>query len=372
MINNSTHDSCINAFWELVRCGLSGDTPREKLFSTLDDNMWEEVYHHVTVQAVIGICYQAVQTLPKTYQPSWPLLMKWHVHANYIISSNEKQRKVWFEMNRRFRETGLRPLLMKGISIAAYYPSPLHRSTGDLDVYIKEFDEAVKLVESWGLQVKHGVWHHQFVYDGVDVELHHSYWGQNSTSENCFKEINEPEGDYMVLDELANARLQIEHVVHHLLEGGVGVRHLCDWAVFVAKCQQSLDIEKLNKYFKKKKLNAFVRVFSDLAAERLGNQYSLHQPDVNIKDKDKYVRLLEQDMLEYGNFGTGNPEINRSEFKCLPILEKWKVVWRRIIRVWAFHALCPVDVQNYIGSMLVYVCKSIFSGRAFSHTIHEK
>ena len=372
MSNKLNNDRCINAFWELVRCGLTGDVPKDELFSELDDEMWEEVYRHVKVQAVIGICYQAVQALSKKYQPSWPLLLKWHVHTDYIIAANKKQRKVWFEMNRRFKETGISPLLMKGISIAAYYPSPLHRCTGDLDVYVKEFDKAVQVVENWGLDVKHGVWHNQFVYDGVDVELHHTYWGQDKKSDNCFMEIKDPEGDYMVLDEFANARLQIEHVIHHLLEGGVGVRHLCDWAVFVAKCRQNLDIEKLENYFKKKKLDVFVRVFSALAAERLGSGFSLQLPEMHIKDKQKYIQLLEQDMLEYGNFGKGNPEINRSGFKRLAVSEKWAVVRRRITRAWSFRGLCPVYVLKYIWSMLVYVCRSIVTGRAFSHAINEK
>lgn len=372
MSNKLTHDCCIIAFWELVRCGLSGAAPKDELFSALDDNMWEEVYHHVTVQAVIGICYQAVQALPKTYQPSWSLLLKWHVHTNYIVAANEKQRKVWFEMNRRFREAGVCPVLLKGMSIAAYYSSPLHRSAGDLDVYIEEFDRAVQVVESWGLEVKRGVWHHQFVYDGVDVELHHTYWGQESTSDNCFKEIKNPEGNYIVLDELRNARLQIEHIVHHLLEGGVGVRHLCDWAVFLAGCRHTLDVDKLDSYFRKRKLDSFVRVFSALATARLGNEYSLPLPGIRIKGQKKYMRFLEQDMLEYGNFGTGNLELNRLEFKRLPIREKWKIVWRRVTRAWNFRALCPVYVQSYIRSMWVYVFNSIISGRAFSHPINEK
>lgn len=365
MNSELAHEGCIAAFWELVRCGLSGGVPNDELFSTLDDKMWEEVYRYVKVQAVIGVCYQAVQVLPEDCRPSWPLLMKWHVHTNYIIAANKKQRKVWFEMNRRFREAGIRPVLLKGMSIAAYYPSPLHRTTGDLDIYIEEFDRAIEVVESWGMEIKYNVWHHQFVYDGVDVELHHTYWGQEPTADICFKEIEDPEGNYMVLDELRNAQLQIEHVVHHLLEGGVGVRHLCDWSVFLAGCRHTLDFERLENCFKKKKLDSFVHVFSSLAAIRLGSP-PLPVSCTGNRNR-KHMRLLEQDMLEYGNFGTGNPEVDTCEFKRLPIRKRWNIVWRRMARAWGFRALCPVYVQSYIRSMVRYVVNSIISGRAFSH-----
>lgn len=363
--NHRTGNRCTEAFWELVRCGLSADVPRTEPFAELDEAMWARIYRLVEVQTVIGICYEAVEKLPEPYRPPWQLLLKWHVHATYVATVNKKQRNVWFKLNRRLHEAGFHPVLLKGIGIAAYYPSPLHRMTGDLDIYLPDgFDRAVQEVKSWGIPVTYKKWHHQFLYEGVEVELHHTCWGQRKAASLQFREIKESEGTYHVPGETENALLLTEHAIHHLLEGGVGVRHLCDWAAFLSVCHSTLDAQKLYRLFRKKKIHRFVSAFSALATARLG----VENPWASIRPEEfaRYAALLEQDMLVHGNFGTGQPIPKPSEFRKLPKRKKGYLVWLQIARAWRFRALCPMQTYHYVGDMLSYVVRSIFSGRAFS------
>lgn len=355
---------CIAAFWELLRCGLSGDCPDTALFPISDDEVWKRIGRIAEVQAVTAICYQAVQRLPKDQQPSWKLLLEWHMRTHYIVLMNERLRRVWFELNRRLREAHIRSVLLKGIGVASYYPTAQYRVMGDLDVYIHEdFDRVVRTIESWGIPIIYGRWHHKFYYEGVEVELHHTYWGQDRAADtDCFEDVEEPEGTYTVLRPLLNARMLTVHTVHHLLEGGIGVRHLCDWAMFLLHHRGLLDWKDMDRIFGQIRSERFIHAFSLLAEERLGMRLDL--PVTWTAEVEKDRNLLEQDMLVYGNFGRGKPEVSIDEFRHLSNWAKAEVVYGRVTRAARFHRLCPAFVRGYIGSQLAYVFNSIVSGRS--------
>ncbi len=363
--NRQSNPRCLDCFWELVRCGLSGETPPRELFLSLGEELWTEVFRMVRVQAVTGVCYPVVQALPAECRPPYPLLVAWHVQANYIISSNRRLRRVWFDLNGKLRAAGLQPVLLKGISLAAYYPNPLCRMIGDLDIYLPNgYDRATALIESWGVAVERGRWHHKFTYEGVEVELHHTYWGKDEAASDCFKEVEDEGNTYTVLDGWQGAQLQIVHAIHHLIEGGVGVRHLCDWAAYLLRGAEAPALKEWEGLFKQRRLEHFVYAFSGLAAMRLGTAEAV--PRAWAERGEKNALLLEKDMLLSGNFGKGNPFWVSVDFRTASNWKKWKVVSHRMIRAWAFRGLCPLHVKGYIKSQLAYVYNYIASGRVFS------
>ena len=52
-----------------------------------------------------------------------------------------------------FQAEGINAILLKGQGMARYYPNPLRRQCGDIDLYIgmEDYDKACELVETWGI-----------------------------------------------------------------------------------------------------------------------------------------------------------------------------------------------------------------------------
>lgn len=136
-------------------------------------------------------------------------------------------------------------VILKGTSAAQYYPFPEYRTMGDIDIMTRreDFAEACatliengyventsKIAEDFGR-------HRGFIKNGIEVEVH-----------SFFALLNDPEkarclDDLIihnittshVLPDPINGLTLLEHISQHL-EGGLGLRQIIDWMMFVDKC----------------------------------------------------------------------------------------------------------------------------------------
>ncbi len=86
-------------------------------------------------QGVQGICLEAIEQLPAGTIPQ-PTLFQW-------IGLSEMQRqqygqtwRVACKLNKLWAAEGIQATVLKGRSIAKYYPVPSHRYSCDLDVFL--------------------------------------------------------------------------------------------------------------------------------------------------------------------------------------------------------------------------------------------
>ena len=141
-------------------------------------------------------------------------------------------------------------VLIKGLASALYYPAPELRQLGDIDFYVDpqnvEKTEAVLINSGFKPEkMSHGV-HHVFVKDGCRYELHFSVPGvpegeRGDACRACFEDLtarssvrDTPFGPLRLPDPFHHGLILLLHTAHHLTYSGIGLRHLCDWAVFVA------------------------------------------------------------------------------------------------------------------------------------------
>ena len=86
---------------------------------------------------------------------------------------------------------------------------------------------------------------------------------------------------------------------HHLNGEGIGLRHLCDWAVFVSSMSRAEFCELFEKSLKSIGLWHFACVLTSLCVEYLGcNAESL----LEQIDNDS-ISLYMSDIIKGGNFG---------------------------------------------------------------------
>ncbi len=207
---------------------------------------WAAVYEEAKAQAVLPLALQAADSLG---------LLPEHIKGQWLpaaisqIGFNERllaeQRKVIALLGQH----GVPCVILKGSSSAMWYPDPEFRVMGDIDLLVNPEDQlkAVALLQENGygdvLDTEHHC-HLTLAKGSICVEVHKEPNGLFINEDSGIaqrlqtffadgvsrrQEIN----SLPVLSDDRQAVVLIMHKLEHFLSGGLGLRQLCDWAVFV-------------------------------------------------------------------------------------------------------------------------------------------
>ena len=228
-----------HALLALLRAGLweRGVEPLS-LFPLLGE-VWERVYRLSLRQTVAGIAFRGLHHLADGLLPPEPLLLRWTAAADGIERSNWQMNHALGSLLALFSGCGLHPILQKGQGVAAFYPFPLLRECGDIDLYFAskaEFESAARCIVGRGVRLAWDAdgsvayrWH------GVTVE-HHSRLVDLSHSRRGVRRLEQVWGFCpMELPAVShgfcasvpspplNLLLQSAHILKHALGRGIGL-----------------------------------------------------------------------------------------------------------------------------------------------------
>lgn len=207
--------------------------------------------------------------------------------------------------------------ILKGAASARYYPDPQSRAMGDVDFYVPEadFDRALEVCREAGFEAS-GLDHicHVILRKGrVHMEMHRLPAGvPDGKVGQIVKEYLSTLGEdgQMVSSLLVTCRcpsdlhhglVMLMHLQHHLLSEGIGLRHLCDWAVFVNNFTEDTFPALFREKLKQIGLWRLARLLSLCAVEYLGMPEQRWMQEAS-GDRE-LARELMQDILAGGNFG---------------------------------------------------------------------
>ena len=235
-----------------------------------------------------------------------------------IISKNVR---ISYEQKRLHQVLGSIPyLVLKGLAAAIYYPDPLRRALGDIDILVRpeDYAGACHTLLSAGYKTRDSIEgdsrHTRFRMNGITIELHRRYAMLNSSREEALLDgwifDAEPvEGKiedltFPMLPPLLNGLALLTHINQHL-EDGLGIRHILDWVMYVHRCLPDERWPEFKTYSDQLGLT----LLADVAA-RIGQRYLHAYPEYQWcrggEDGDHKDRLADS-LLEYcfdcGNFG---------------------------------------------------------------------
>ena len=218
-------------------------------------------------------------------------------------------------------------VLIKGYASALWYPEPELRQMGDVDFIVAPEDvaRAEALLKTTGYEpekMSHDV-HHVFKKNGCRYELHFAIPGvpSGAKGDRCraaFRDLfTESEirstsfGDMRVPSPYHHGLILLLHTAHHLTNSGIGLRHLCDWAVFIANAPRNADLQmQFTQTLRALGLYRFARSLTDLCVLALG---CLPPTPTHIPDREIADAMLE-DILESGNFGQKDASRTRQAY----------------------------------------------------------
>lgn len=339
----------------LIRAALWDTDPR--MDAPLNDDTWEELYRQARKQTVQGIVYDAVCRLPESQLPPDDLLATWMEEVGFIEATRHRHLKALAWVTSRLEaETTLRPIVLKGLPIGNLYPVPSHRVSGDIDLFygsLSSGEEADRVVESWGIPVNHGLSNESsYAVLEVLIEHHgllvHSHvpwrkkrlrtWierrlnDQDATMERDVEDITvrvlSPELDLVQLS---------SHALKHALNEGIGLRQLCDIALFVTHYREALQPARVRPLLKRFGLLRWTDLLLGYSLTYLGVRPD--QLPYPVHANPRQVSSMHEEVLQSGNFGFFD-----ERYKTMGEAPQQKATAHRIIRnVWRYLRLSPQE-----------------------------
>ena len=228
-----------------------------------------------------------------------------------------------------------RLILLKGIGLSRYYPSPLQRECGDIDILLPEgFEKGNEIARCRGMKVSGLDYKHNHICsNGVMFENHRyltSFKGKSDIRrlERIFQDavkggdfVPFGEDGFHTLSPTVNALYITYHGFFHFLIEGITLRHLLDWALFVGKEQNAIDWNYFYRVCGNLGFSRFADTMNAIAVDVWG--VSLTNPGVSF-DRRCTDRVL-ADVLANKRHVSGLPVYKRrSKLVCNMLSSRWK------------------------------------------------
>ena len=212
--------------------------------------------------------------------------IKQQVRRQVILQTMRTEQ--FLELNRRLREAGLTPLVVKGIVCRALYPKPDHRPSADEDVLIPpaQLSQCRQILEDFGMstgETDPNAFELPYRRAGspLYIELHRSLFPKESEA---YSDLNDFFGDSFRLTSEIEVQGQkvltmhptdhitylIFHAFKHFLHSGFGIRQVCDILLFAQHYGGHIDWEWVRLSCRGIRAEKFAAAIFRIGAEHLG------------------------------------------------------------------------------------------------------
>lgn len=195
------------------------------------DTDWQALLNEAKQQMVVGL-----------------IKGNWETESAKILANSMRILHAENELVRLLQAQEIPLAILKGTAAAVYYPKPMLRTMGDIDFIVPQehFDAAAELLDNNGYKLTQPLSpesprHTGYLKNGIEFELHHHFSCPDlDIEEYIIDGLNRTEtvaiGDryFPILPSLANGLVILAHIRSHL-KGGLGLRQVIDWMMYVDK-----------------------------------------------------------------------------------------------------------------------------------------
>jgi len=341
-------------FFELIRLALG---QREQLSHAPSEEEWNGLFHLAQKQSIVGICFSGIERLPKGEMPEKKLLLNWYAQTQLIEERNILSNRRCAEISEQLRKDGFHTCILKGQGVANYYPNPLRRQSGDIDVWVRtetgdlENDRNRLIEYVRGKVSKTEICYHHAdynIFEDIPIELHFmptrlyckpkdkklQDWFEQTKAEQFAHGV--PIGGYKICvpTDRFNTVFLLLHIAKHILEEGIGLRQLMDYYFLLISNSNLISRDDFERLFKDlglfKTAQAVMYVLQEIFG--LDKAHQLCTPD------EKDGRLLIDEIMLSGNFGHYDPRFGELQHETP--LQKFI---RKQTRIFRFFSLSPSE-----------------------------
>lgn len=352
----------IDRICSLLRFVLFDSEIDTTLYSSLSKSDWDDIYVKAKENGVVAIVLDAISRLPKECQPHKQLKIQWAALSFAIETFYFKQLEAAKELAIFFRRNNVRPLVLKGVCIASYYPIPQHRECGDVDLFLgSDFSQGNELMKQLGAIVNDDSYKHTHIhYKNITFENHR--YLLSIRGNRCLKQleaylrhiafVNPPKyvnDTYLEYSSPTfNAIFLIAHSFSHFLDEGIKLRHILDWALLLKTEHNNINWDQFYYWCDKLHYTTFAKSLTSISIIYFG----LNISNEKVLSDDKYNKKILNDIFEsQGVYNKGYSLWKR----------RFVLLGRSIASLWKYH-------QIYKKSLSVIILKRV-AGLIFERTI---
>ncbi|SET11689.1 nucleotidyltransferase family protein [Prevotella sp. kh1p2] len=330
-------------FLQIYKLGLYQPSPDSEIFRQLiealhgtNEEEWAEIVDIALIQTVVGQVTDGMMLLPHNMQPSRNIYFSLLKKVSDVETENKRMNAFVPILMYKLIGKGCHCLLLKGQGAAVNYAMPLHRQPGDIDLFFPQDDDyqqAKLLLEQVSDRVggeKSGRKHSDYDCAGFVVELHGDI--HSSICRQCDKHlmdwakrriepiqklsiteaaISGKPSEILIASDNFNVLFIFIHLLNHFMNGGIGLRQISDWMMYMDKNYTKINTKLLEEDINMLGVRKFWCLFAVLAVEFLGFPKH-HMPFYETGQEEKAMQLMEN-VLSTGNFGA------RQKKKQLPV-----------------------------------------------------
>ena len=354
------NETLLSFFFKLIQLSI-GTRESLHLETPLTESTWKELLTLARKQAMTGIVMDGILKLPAEYLPPAPIKLKGIQQLLRIEQLNRRLNGEAVQVSEFLQAEGYACIILKGQGIARYYPNPLHRMPGDIDVWpdaepnvLRKYGRKKFYDKKWSLHHTHFP-----ILKETEVELHFqpSYMYNPVTNRRllafCRKHRKACASNQVLLEgtgrpvavatDTFNRVYVLQHIMRHLFGEGIGLRQLTDYALVLRKGMIPAEKEEALQTLRRLNMEGFagavMYVLQTVFA--LEPEYLLCAPD------ERRGKLLLEEVLEGGNFGfydrRGDKrnlanKVKKRAHKFLRVLSlaPSEAVWSFLFFTWAF------------------------------------
>ncbi|MBR5028803.1 MAG: nucleotidyltransferase family protein [Bacteroidales bacterium] len=332
----------------LLQSALFGLPPSTE---SLSEEEWQLVYVFAKEQGVTSLCYEAILLLPEDFRPPRKLMLQWAVFVENVEKNHLFQKMAIGKLSKMIADTDAKILIMKGFSLSRYYPVPMRREFGDVDIYCcGHHDEVCRIVEEAGIEVSYENYRHSvFRIDGVPFENHRYFlYARNEEDEKQLEtflqqkaETCRKQSDKNVLlgTHIGTAVFFLKHAEKDFVFSRINIRlrTLCDWAMMLKN--GAVDYNQLNSIKKGKTIDRFADVLTVECVEKLGlsPDFLRFFPPVKRKVLDDFLFMTLNYQSLVKTRGTFKGRLHRL-FKYLKHYKTYKYIFGKNIIKWYYFS----------------------------------
>jgi hypothetical protein len=281
---------------------------------------WQAVAKEANAQSVFSLAFHNFELFPIEIQCAVKRQFKLNISNNVNVNWNHAR------LNEMMSKANIHYVILKGCASAYYYPEPIYRTMGDVDFLVPKNDleraDSILKQEGFVPWNENHICHIVYKKSGSHLEMHFEPAGVPSGKtgeiirsylDDIFEkaiEIDTADGKMIIPSHFHHGLILLLHTCHHLTGEGVGLRHLCDWAVFANHLSNDEFREIFEEKLKAVGLWRFAQLLTQLSSKYLGmpeKEWAMDNVD------DELLNAMIHDIFDGGNFGKkDNQRINES------------------------------------------------------------
>ena len=325
-MNTSSQEKTTKAFFQLLRIAIGN----ENAFSYyLNDDEWNWIWDMAHRQALTGVVLDGICLLPQKQRPPQAIILKGVAAIQNIEQANRLLNRYSVLVSQKFQKEGFRSAILKGQGNALWYPNPMHRMPGDIDIWLEGGREKIMAyVRHYFLKASARYHHVDFpIIKGIDIEVHFTPTWMSAYPDNRFLQkwfaeeqeaqfantvtLPENTGTIPVPTPAFNRIFLLIHIYRHFFDEGIGLRQLLDYAMLLNQGTTEKEKAESVRILKRMHLLRFTSALMHI----LQNVFGIEGKHLLTAPSEKEGDFILQEIMQNGNFGQHNRNINRQNGK---------------------------------------------------------